>query len=287
MLKKCELLDKNYWPKKIFETPFPPEKLWYIGEVPDFSQKLLAVVGSRKFSSYGKLACEHIIEGLRGYPITIVSGLALGIDSIAHQSAIENGLNCLAVPGSGLAPNSLYPPRNHRLAERIIENGGCLISEFEPEMPSLPWMFPQRNRIMAGISDAVLIIEAEEKSGTLITARLALDYNREVMTIPHSIFSQNGTGSNKLLKDGAHLINSAKDILEILGFATEENIQRQFDFKDFSDAEILIIKNLESPQNVEELISKIDLPINILNQTISILEIKGIIKRNENFIQLK
>jgi DNA processing protein len=287
MFEKCRDLDKIYWPQKLNETPFPPEKLWIVGNMPNFQQKTLAIVGSRKFSSYGKLACEYIIEGLQGYPITIVSGLALGIDSIAHQKALECGLHCVAVPGSGLAPHTLYPPKNHRLAEKIIENGGCLISEFESEMPSLPWMFPQRNRIMAGLCDAVLIIEAEEKSGTLITARLALDYNREVFTIPHSIFSQTGTGPNDLLKNGAHLVTSAKDILEFFGFKTDEQIQKSFDFSDMTSEEILIIENLKNPQTVEELIFKIDLPAEKINQTISLLQIKNIIVRNENWIQLK
>jgi DNA processing protein len=287
MNKKCKLMGKNHWPKKLKETPFPPEKLWYLGEVPDFSQKFLAIVGSRKFSSYGKLACEHIIEGLRGYPITIVSGLALGIDAIAHTKAIECGLKCLAVPGSGLAPSVLYPSRNHRLADRILDDGGCLISEFEPEMPALPWMFPQRNRIMAGISDAVLIIEAEAKSGTLITARLALDYNREVLSIPHSIFNSNGSGANNLLKSGAHMVTCGKDVLEIFGFETEENIQRSFNFKDFSAEEVLIIEALNYPQTLDELIFKIDLPLEKINQTISLLEIKNIITQSNNFIQLK
>lgn len=287
MFEKDKILDKKYWPKKLNETPYPPEKLFYIGQEPIFSQKTLAIVGSRKFSTYGKQACEHIIEGLRGYPITIVSGLALGIDSIAHHKAIECGLYCIAVPGSGLAPTTLYPPKNHRLAEKIIENGGCLISEFEPEMPALPWMFPQRNRIMAGISDAVLIIEAEEKSGTLITARLALDYNREVFTIPHSIFSQTGTGVNSLIKDGAQMITSAKDILDFFGFDTEEQIQRSFDFSSMTTEEILIIESLKYPQTIEELIFKIDLPTEKINQTVSLLEIKGFIRRDENVLRLK
>lgn len=291
MFEKDKILDKKYWPKKLFETPQPPEKLFYIGAEPNFNQKTLAVVGSRKFSTYGKQACEYIIEGLQGYPITIISGLALGIDSIAHNKAIECGLYCIAVPGSGLAPHTLYPPKNHRLAEKILENGGCLISEFEPEMPALPWMFPQRNRIMAGLCDAVLIIEAEEKSGTLITARLALDYNREVFTIPHSIFSQTGTGVNKLIKDGAHMITSAKDILEFFGFNTDENSdgqnpQRSFNFTDLSEEEILIINTLTHPQTIEELIFKIDLPPEKINQTISLLQIKNIIVRNENTVQL-
>ncbi len=287
MTKNCSIWPKEEWPQKIFETPFPPKKLWITGNGPDFTNKFLAIVGSRKFSTYGKTACEYIIEGLQGYPITIVSGLAIGIDAIAHQKAIECGLHCVAVPGSGLSPSFLYPTRNHRLADRIIENGGCLISEFEPESPSLPWMFPQRNRIMAGLCDAVLIIEAEEKSGTLITARLALDYNREVLTIPHSIFSQNSHGPNNLLKNGAQLVTSGKDVLEILGFETEEIIQKSLNFKDLSTEEIMIIESLTHPQTLEELVFKIDLPLEKINQTISLLEIKNIITQTQNIIQLK
>lgn len=286
-MEKCTPLDESLWPKKLFETPFPPKKLWVIGEIPDFSQKYLAIVGSRKFSSYGKEVCEHIIEGLAGFPITIVSGLAIGIDCIAHKKALEIGLNCLAIPGSGLSPSVLYPAQNHRLAERIIENGGCLLSEFEPEMPALPWMFPQRNRIMAGICDAVLIIEAEEKSGTLITGRLALDYNREVLSIPHSIFSQNGKGANNLLKSGAQLITSGKDVLESLGFDTSDDIQKSFDFKDLSEEETIVLENLKSPQTIEELLFKIDLPLEKITQTISLLEIKNIIVQSGNLIRVK
>ncbi len=287
MSLELRVFNEKYWPKKLLETPQPPKKLWIVGEVPDFSQKFLAVVGSRKFSKYGKEACEHIIEGLRGFPITIVSGLALGIDSIAHRTAIQCGLKCVAIPGSGLSSQALYPPKNHRLAEMVLDDGGCLISEFEPEITAMPWMFPQRNRIMAGFCDAVLIIEAEEKSGTLITARLALDYNRDVLTIPHPIFSQNGTGSNKLLRDGAHLVTCAKDVLHILGFEVEENIQRSFDFKDLSEEEIIIIENLKFPQTIEELIFKIDLPLEKINQTISLLEIKNILVQTGNLIRIR
>lgn len=286
-MEKCVLLSEEYWPKKLKETPFPPKKLWCIGNVPDFSQKYLAIVGSRKFSSYGKDACEHIIEGLAGYPITIVSGLAIGIDSIAHKKALEVGLNCFAIPGSGLGPTVLYPPQNHRLAERIVESGGCIISEFEPEMPALPWMFPQRNRIMAGICDAVLIIEAEEKSGSLITGRLALDYNRDVLTIPHSIFSSSGKGVNNLLKSGAQLITSGKDVLEALGFDTSDDIQKSFDFNDLSEEENIVLENLMSPQTIEELLFKIDLPLEKITQTISLLEIKNIIVLSGNLIRIK
>lgn len=288
MIKKCLILEKNNWPPMLLETPYPPKKLWYLGEIPDYAnQKLLAIVGSRKYSSYGKQACEHIIEGLCGYPITIVSGLALGIDSIAHRKALECGLKCIAVPGSGLAPTSLYPPKNHRLADEILENNGCLISEFEPDENAHTYMFPQRNRIMAGMCHAVLIIEAEEKSGTLITARLAADYNREVLAIPHEIFSKNGQGANELLRQGAHLIHNPQDVLQILGFDISEHKQKSFDFKNFNEYEIKIIQCLSTPQTKNDLISKLDFSIEIINQTISILEIKGIIIEEKNLIRLK
>lgn len=287
MQDKYFVLPKNKWPPLIFETPYPPQKIWCIGEIPDYSHKFLAIVGSRKNSLYGKMACEHIIEGLKGYPITIVSGLAYGIDAIAHKKALECGLKCIAVPGSGLSANSIYPAKNQRLADEIIESGGCLISEFAPKAKAMSWMFPQRNRIMAGISHAVLIIEAEEKSGTLITSRLASDYNREVLAIPHEIFSQNGSGANELLRQGAHLIRNAEDILQILGFDISTHPQTSFDFKNFNDYEIKIIQELSTPSTRDRIISKLNLPIEIINQTISLLEIKGVIIENKNLFRLK
>lgn len=287
MSKEILILDKKDWPPLIFETPFIPEKLYFIGKIPDYSQKFISIVGSRKFSLYGKEVCEYIIEGLKGYPITIVSGLALGIDSIAHRKALECGLTTIAVPGSGLAPQTLYPPKNHRLADEIIKNGGCLISEFEPEMPALPWMFPQRNRIMAGMSHMTLIIEAEEKSGTLITARLALDYNREVGAIPHDIFSPTGRGPNSLLRQGAHLITSATDILYLLGFNPEEKPQTNFNFSPYTQEEILILKILENPKTFDEIKNELNIETQKINQIITILEIKNIITKNGIFFKRK
>src|SRR3989344_5297892 len=161
----------NWEIKKLTSGNFPPQLL----EIPQ-PPKELFIVGSRKYTTYGKEACEKLIEGLRGYPIVIVSGLALGIDSIAHKKALDVGLTTIAFPGSGLDPKVLYPATNAHLAERIVEAGGAVISEFEPDFRATPWSFPQRNRLMAGISDAVLVIEAEQKSGTLITSRLATEY---------------------------------------------------------------------------------------------------------------
>ncbi|MES3005459.1 MAG: DNA-processing protein DprA, partial [Patescibacteria group bacterium] len=133
--------------------------------------KFLCVVGSRQYTSYGKELCISLIKSLAGRPVIIISGLALGIDGIAHQTALDVGLPTIAVPGSGLHPNVLYPRSHLHLAEKIIEKGGLLASEYEPQIRASPWSFPMRNRIMAGLSHAVLIIEAEENSGTLVTAR--------------------------------------------------------------------------------------------------------------------
>ena len=167
------------FPKALLEIPQPPKTLYIRGKLPDPNLTYLAVVGSRKYTSYGKEICEKLIRGLKNYPIVIVSGLALGIDSIAHRAALDNGLITVSFPGSGLDNNVLHPHTNIRLAQEIVNKGGCLISELDPSWKATLYSFPQRNRLMAGIAKAVLIIEAEEKSGTLITDRMALDYNRD------------------------------------------------------------------------------------------------------------
>ena len=183
-------LSEDEFPPRLLEIPEPPEHLWLAGAPLSQETVHLAVVGSRKYSAYGKEACETIIAGLSGYDITIVSGLAIGIDTIAHESALSAGLRTIAVPGSGLDVKILYPRQNVRLAERILNEGGTLLSEFEPGFKATPYSFPMRNRIMAGLAQATLVVEAGEKSGTLITARLATDYNRDVLAIPGSMFSQ-------------------------------------------------------------------------------------------------
>src|SRR3989344_5631738 len=183
--KGIQELAPEDFPLALLEIPQPPETLYVRGTLPDPTQfYYLAVVGSRKFTNYGREAVERIIGGLAGYPICIVSGLAMGIDAIAHRVALDAGLPTVAIPGSGLDSSVIYPRSNLALAREIIENGGALLSEFAPDLRAAPWTFPQRNRIMAGISQSTLVIEAEEKSGTLITARLAFDYNRNVFAVP-------------------------------------------------------------------------------------------------------
>ncbi len=263
-------------PARVLEIHNKPKQLYYKGVFPEGDFKFLSVVGSRKFTNYGKDACESMIAGLEGYPIVIVSGLALGIDTIAHESAIRAGLRTIAIPGSGLGEKVLYPRSNFALANKILKSGGCLLSEFEENFAVTAWSFPMRNRIMAALSHAVLIIEAEEKSGSLITARLGMEYNRDVLVLPGPVFSPQSAGTNALLKDGAHPCTSAKDILEILGFKEQEKINKNYD--NCTDEERVVLELLYEPTSKEELMQKYSGSATDLNMVLSLLEIKGHIK---------
>lgn len=280
-------LPKEKFPSQLMEIPQPPEELWIIGELPPKDLIYLCVVGSRKYTSYGKEACEKIIAGLKGYPIVIVSGFAMGIDTIAHKKAMQTGLKTLVFPGSGLSDEAIYPKTNVRLMKEIVENGGCLVSEFESDFKATQWSFPMRNRLMAGISKAVLIIEAEEKSGTLITARLTTEYNRDLLVVPGSIFSPNSKGTNRLIRQGATPITCAEDVLEALGFEQEKDEDKQARlFEDLSPEEKKIVELLREPMARDDLIREIKMPIGETNSLLSVMEIKGLIKEEMGEIRL-
>jgi len=280
-------LPKAKFPKTLLEIPQPPQDLWIIGEMPPENLIYLCVVGSRKFTSYGREACEKIIAGLKGYPIVIVSGLAMGIDAIAHKKALSVGLKVLVFPGSGLSTEAMYPKTNAKLAREIIEKGGCLISEFEPDFKATLWGFPMRNRLMAGISKAVLIIEAEERSGTLITARLTTEYNRDLLVVPGSIFSPNSKGVNKLLHQGATPVTCSEDVLEALGFELPKDEEKQAKlFLDLSPEEKKVVDLLREPVPRDDLICALKMPTPTANALISVMEIKGLIKEELGEIRL-
>ncbi len=272
--------DKKSWPKELFEIPEPPEQLYIRGEMPDASYIRLAVVGARKFTSYGKEACRKLILGLQGYPVCIVSGLALGIDSIAHEAALDARLPTIAIPGSGIDEKVIHPKSNIALAREILRKGGAVMSEFPPAMPAQQHMFPQRNRIMAGICKAVLVIEAERKSGTLITARLATEYNRDVLTVPGSIFSSLSEGPTLLMRLGATPVATSEDILEALGIKTEGEDKQQKLFDDLTPDEEAVYKNLASPLSRDELVLSTKLPAQRLNMALTLLELKSAIKES-------
>ena len=275
---ELHILEKNSIPKELRQIPQPPSKLYIAGELPDKETVYLAVVGSRKCTTYGKDTVRKLINGLKGYPIAIVSGLAIGIDSLSHEAALETGLICVAFPGSGISDNAFFPPSSLGLAKKIIERGGCVISEFPPEMKSTNYMFPMRNRLVAGLSKAALIIEAEEKSGTLITARMALDYNKDVLAVPGNINSPNSVGVNKLIKNGATPITCSDDILEALGFKIDNETKQASLFDDATAEEKEVLEILREPHERDEFTRLMSGSTAESNALLSMMEIKGLIK---------
>ncbi len=267
-------LTPDEFPQLLNEIPDPPKTLYLRGSLPQENTILLCVVGSRRHSPYGKDVCETFIHGLRGYPIAIVSGLALGMDALAHRAALAAGLHTVAVPGSGLHDSVLYPRTNQSLARDILSSGGGLLSEFEPTFRATPYSFPQRNRIMAGLSHATLVIEAGEKSGTLITARLAMEYNRDVLTVPNTVFSRLSYGPHMLIKNGATPITSSDDILEALGIHVTPHMQH---LETLSDAEKKVVELLSHPMHRDTLIDALELPVTEAHVLLSAMELKGII----------
>ncbi len=267
------------FPKALLEIPQPPQQLFIRGKMPPSDYVYLAVVGSRNFTSYGREICEKLIAGLKGYPIVIVSGLALGIDTIAHRAALKAGLITMSMPGSGLDNEALYPRSNIKLAQEIVDAGGCLISEFKPDEKSHIYFFPQRNRLMAGISKAVLIIEAQDKSGTLITARMAVEYNRDVLVVPGSVFSDNSKGTNSLIRQGATPVSTSLELLDALGFQIEK--PKQTDAEKYADCgpdEMKILKLLIEPKERDTLVRESGMDVVKINSLLSIMEIKDLIK---------
>lgn len=272
-------LHPDSFPSALREIADPPKELYLRGELPDENEHVfLTVVGSRKYSRYGREACEKLIAGLRGYPIVIISGLALGMDGIAHRAALDTGLKTIAVPGSGISPQIIHPRTHFNLSEEIVSSGGALLSEFEPNFHATLWSFAQRNRIMAGLSKAVLIIEAEDRSGTLITARLALEYNRDVLAVPGEIFSPNAAGTNRLIRQGATPITGSEELLRALGFEPDDAPMSGYDIlSDATPDEKKLWEILSESMERNELMSESELSIQDFNTALSLLEIKGLI----------
>lgn len=279
------VLTKKDFPPLLNEIPDPPKKLYMRGALPSADLHWLAVVGSRAMSSYGRQVCEFLLGGLRGYPIVIVSGLAFGVDAAAHKAALDAGLPTVAVPGSGLNWDILYPRANVSLAREILKSGGALISEFEPDMKAADYTFPQRNRIMAGLAQATLIIEAKERSGSLITARLVTDYNRELLVVPGSIFSAESRGTHQFLKLGATPVTAPEDILRALGIqATEKKWVEQ---KDLSRDETRVLEIIANPLSRDLLVEALNLPISDANILLSTMEIKGLIVEELGVVRVR
>jgi DNA processing protein len=266
---------KDY-PVLLQETPDAPKLLYIRGLLPPPEYTYLCVVGSRRTSLYGRRMCASLIAGLAKHKIAIISGLALGIDGEAHKTALDVGLPTVACVPSSCDDASLYPVAHRALALRILAGGGALVSENAPPWKAAIYNFPQRNRIMAGMSAATLIIEAGEESGTLITARLALDYNREVMAIPHELGKETGVGVNRLLREGATLVRNADDILQSLELKPADASPMTLP-TDLSESELTVLTSLSEALVRDELIERAALSAQECNIALSSLLIRGLI----------
>lgn len=291
--RKYNDLDKNkinilspLYPDSLKNIYDPPLFLFYRGNIKLLNnQNVLTVVGSRTLSSYHQQSTIHIIEQLIGSPIVIASGLAVGIDSVAHRSALKNNLPTIAVLGSGLDNENIYPKLNIKLAEEILSRDGLLTSEYPTGTKAALHHFPKRNRILAGLCKCLVVISGATKSGTLITAQIAIDEGREVYALPGNINLQLSLGPNKLIQNGAHIIYSADDIL------TCYNITNKFEAKKINFKNEIHVKIYSALQNepltVRQLSQQLTLIPEEINISLSEMELLGILKTNkQNQIEL-
>ena len=273
-IKKISIEDKNY-PRLLKKIKNPPKVIYVKGELTG-NEKCFAVVGTRRCTDYGKQIAFEIAKDLAKAGFTIVSGLAPGIDTIAHKACLEARAKTIAVLGTGLDEKSIYPKPNLKLARKILETGGALISEYPPGTHGSKFTFPQRNRIISGISFGVLVVEARKKSGAIITAEYAFSQKRKVFAIPGSVFWQTSKGCHYLIKKGAKLVESPNDILEDFGM---KKIKEKEIESERESEENLILKILkEGPKSLDEILEKTNFPPSKIASLLAILEIKGKVK---------
>lgn len=252
----------------------PPKRLWYIGNLPEIRRPTVAVVGTRKLSNYGREVAHHLCVELAKHGVIIVSGLAIGIDAIAHRAALEAGGKTIAIMPGGL--DSIYPRSHRSLAEDILRQGGALISEYAPGAEPHKSHFIGRNRIVSGVSDAVLVVEASAKSGTMHTAGFALDQGRTVMAVPGNITSPVSEGCNNLIKRGAIPVTCAQDILDELG--VKAAVQQQLPIAANPQEAAILALLTAGERDGEMLQKKSGLAPALFGQTLTMLEISGKIR---------
>lgn len=259
------------YPERLKYIFNPPVGLFAKGTIPDLSNSL-AIVGARKASDYGRTVAYKFAYELASRGIVVISGMAKGIDSSAHKGALDVKAKTVAVIGSGL--KHIYPSCNFNLFNEIAEDG-CVLTEYMPDVRPFASNFPERNRIISGLAKYVLIIEAGERSGSLITANLALEQGKDVFAVPGNIFSPNSIGTNKLIKDGAKLISNVDDILE--EFSLANNAKQHSDLSEFENAIISLIKI--GGVNLEYIIENLSFDLSSVLSTLSKLECRNLIKK--------
>ncbi|HOL49933.1 MAG TPA: DNA-processing protein DprA [bacterium] len=271
-------IDESQYPENLKQIPDPPPVLYVKGKIPQ-ECIFIAIVGTRNPSFYGSTMAEKFASALASYGICIVSGMARGIDSIAHKAALKMKTPTVAVLGSGLA--NIYPPENEKLAEQISQNG-AVISEFPLDTSPEKFNFPRRNRIISGLSKAVIVIEAGLRSGALITAHLAADQNRDVFVLPSDANRITGRGNNQLIKEGACLVESPEEILQQMNLQVRDEIQNSdssVEHAELSEKEKLVYNVLRRKNlRFEQIQMQVNSPVAEIMQILTNLEIKGFIK---------
>jgi len=264
------------YPPLLRKVEHAPAVLYLCGTLTEDDRRYaLAIVGTRKISVYGRQVTEHFAADLARGRVTIVSGLAHGVDTVAHTSALDNGGRTIAVLACGL--DTIYPRQNYQLARRIVESGqGALITAFPLGVKPESGNFPARNHIISGLSLGVLVTEAPERSGALITASSALNQGREVFAVPNGIFSPGGCGVNKLIQDGAHPVTSVNDILENLNlFMLPQQVEAQQLLPENEEERVLLALLSHEPCHIDDLIRSSALPASIVGATLMVMELKG------------
>lgn len=276
MEKSFFTIDDEIYPESLKNICDPPQKIYYRGNLDLLrSDRLIAIVGTRRNTAYGKLCCENIVKKLMDADVTIVSGFAMGIDTISHKTCIDNNGKTIAVIASGL--DIVYPASNLKLWKEI-EKKGLILSEYDYGTKPFRSNFPKRNRIIAGLSKATVIIESKEKGGSLITANMALEEGRDIFAVPGNIFSENSKGSNSLIRDSkAKLLLSADEILEEYGWAALNKVSNEKN-SELSNIQKRILDLLSSEKSLDSLVQELNLDLSSVLSEIMELELTGAIK---------
>lgn len=266
-IRKISIHDAEY-PQMLKEISDPPETLYVRGNLNWGRWPMVAIVGTRKPTSYGVQIATRLAEAIANQSV-VISGLAYGVDSLVHQAVVNRGGKTVAVLGSGIDDESIYPSTNRGLALEILKLGGALVSEYPPKSEPLKHHFPQRNRIIAGLAHKIVVVEASEGSGALITAKLGLDYNREVLAVPGEITNPAAYGPNLLISEGAKPVLTPSDVVEIVPTAVNQNLTET--------EEIVYNSIVLGAKTVDEIMKVTNLPVSEINIIVTLLEMRGII----------
>ncbi len=273
--------EDDEYPRRLREIDQPPPVLYVLGSLAPADDWAVAVVGTRRMTVYGRQVASELAAFLARQGITVISGLARGVDRVAHEAALQAGGRSIAVLGSGV--DRIYPPEHARLAEQMRANG-AVVSDYAPGTPPDSANFPPRNRIISGLAMATVVVEASQESGALITASFAANQGRDVFAVPGSIYAPQSKGTNRLIQDGAHPLLAFEDILDVLQLeqVLEKQAARTLLPPDpsVSAAEASLLRILaDEPQHVDEICAQSGLPIDQVSATLTLMELKGMVRQ--------